>query len=381
MSAAQCNKCFLKAGHPGVTIDDDGLCNFCRFDIPDEIRQNMELAHKNYDFFEQSSPRQEAEYDCLFMYSGGKDSTYMLDKFVNEQHRRVLSYTFKIPFESKNAADNLDVIRQKIDTHYHIDTADDQIKRLMQHVFNDLRLNRPAKYLDEKLPCMTCRSFFVIRAIIFAFNANIPFIVFCADPQQIMTIESDVRRTVANFYNLIGQELTKELFGNDIEEVLFADPERLPKIIFPMIPFRHNYDPEHIVRELKEKGMYSASPLETHCTLFPLLNYYSFINHDCSFYKLNMSSQARKGDQKKSTFSITFGDNRRMLEVEDRYKAVVLDIAAGGGSKEDQLGRLRQVFSEMEFSRSESEYLVEQFMEMANIAVELGIKLKPATTN
>ncbi|CAM5515500.1 Bifunctional polymyxin resistance protein ArnA [Streptomyces alboniger] len=47
-----------------------------------------------------------------FMYSGGKDSTYMLDKFVNEYGKRTLAYTFDVPFESTHAAQNIKLARR-----------------------------------------------------------------------------------------------------------------------------------------------------------------------------------------------------------------------------------------------------------------------------
>ncbi len=379
MAMSFCKKCFLKSDHPGIQIAADGLCNLCKLDVPEELIRNFTFTEDNYQRFLHSKPRLEAPYDCLFMYSGGKDSTYMLDRFVNVDKRRVLAYTFKIPFESQHAAENIENIRDKIATEYFIDSDDANVRKLMKHVFNNVRPNRSGKYLDEKLPCMICRSLYVIRAINFAFKQRIPFIIFCADPQQIVTTESDVRQTIKTFYKVVGRPLTEEIFGAELEEILFAPEGDLPRIVFPYIAMRHSYDPEKMIAELKQKGLYRTSPLETHCSLFPLLNHYSFKNYDCSFYKLNMASQVRNADEQgsaKATFSIRFGNGEDMLATEEVYKRVVFDIAADKGSRQEQAARLQEVFDKMKFSPEAARFLSDKFLAMRDIADDLGIQLQ-----
>jgi len=377
--AVCCKKCFLGSDHPGIDLDAQGLCNLCRLEVSQDLIDNFHFTEANYREFLASKPRPQAPYDCLFMYSGGKDSTYMLDRFVNEEQRRVLAYTFKIPFESEHAAQNIENIRTRIRTDYFIDSDDDNVRKLMRHVFNGARPTRPGRYLDEKLPCMTCRSLYVIRAINYAFKRRIPFIIFCADPQQIVTTESDVQTTVRNFYRTAGRELTEEIFGQELEEILFAPAHEVPKIIFPYISMRHSYDPGRMVTELKAKGLYNSSPLETHCSLFPLLNYYSFKHYGCSFYKLNMASErrnAREPGSGKSTFSIRFERSDDMLETERDYERVVMDIATQTGDPREQRVRLENVFARMKFPPQASAFLTDKFMDMHTIAADLGIELE-----
>lgn len=378
MAVDFCKTCYLKCNHPGVHIAPDGHCNLCKLDVPPNLLKNFKFTEENYQRFLQSEPRPDAPYDCLFMYSGGKDSTYMLDQFVNVEQRRVLAYTFKIPFESEHAAANIENIREKIPTEYFIDADDDNVRKLMRHMFNNVKPAGPGKYLDEKLPCMICRSLYVIRAINFAFRQKIPFIIFCADPQQIVTTESDVRETVKTFYNVIGRPLAEEIFGTQLEDILFAPEQELPRIVFPFIAMRHAYDPQKMIAELKHKGLYRTSPLETHCSLFPLLNYYSFKHYDCSFYKLNMASQARSAAGRgsaKSTFSINFSSGPDTLATEEQYKRVVFDIAAGRGSKEEQAARLQEVFGKMQFPPEACRFLGDKFLAMRDIAADLGVQL------
>lgn len=375
-----CEICFLKQTHPGIQIHADGVCNLCRLEVPAELLANFKFTNQNYEIFKKSQPKTDVKHDCLFMYSGGKDSTYMLDRFVNEEQRRVVAYTFDVPFESEHAAENVTRIQSKIDIEYIIDSEDEKIKKMMRQIFNEMEPRQPGKYLDEKLPCMMCRTFFVLRAIIYAHQNKIPFIILCADPQQIITMESDVKAIVKSFYSAVGRELTAELFGEDLENILFADEEELPRIVFPFIEQRHSYKPEQMIRELKEKGLYMSSPLETHCTLFPLLNYYSFKNYDCSFYKLNMASEARKSeevrDPERATFGIRFSDGSNMLETEEKYKNIVFKLATDEGLPEEQRRELLDVFQQMEFTENASRYLADKFLSMRDIAEDLGIVIK-----
>ncbi len=377
--SSHCHVCSLRNTHPGVKVYEDGECNLCKLEVPEGLTDNCSYSQENYDEFLQSKPKLSVKYDCLFMYSGGKDSTYMLDRFVNEEKRRVLAYTFNVPFYSDSTAENIQIIRSKIKTDYKIDQDDAKIIKLMRHLFNHHQPNGKGKYLDEKLPCMSCRDFFVLRALVFAYRQGIPYIVFCADPQQIITIETNIKKIIKSFYARAGRELTAELFGEDLEDLLFADDETLPKIIFPFIGIRHSYDPEKIVAEIKQKGLYISSPLETHCTLFPLLNFYSFKHYNCSFYKLNMSSRAREiarnPQNKRSTFGITFNDGNNMLETEERFKQLVFELASGVNTNQDQDKRLLAVFSDMGFDNNVATYLTEQFLSMRHISDKLGIKL------
>lgn len=377
-SVSSCQVCSLKAGHPGVVLDDQGVCNLCNLDFAEDLLVNYRYTSEVFTEFQQAPPGT-GEYDCLFMYSGGKDSTYMLDKFANEYGKRVLAFTFDVPFESEHAAQNIALAREKIPATFVLDADDDNIKLMMREVFNRPAPKKPGKYLDEKLPCVSCRTFFVLRAILMAYRQKIPYIALCADPQQILTMESNVREIVRDFYKTFGERLVDTLFGGQLEELLFDDDENLPKIVFPFIAMRHEYDPDRIVEELRAKGLYQSSPMETHCTLFPLLNYYSYSNFDCMFYKLNASSHVRSvkrnASYDRNTFSIKFPRSLDLADVEDRLGKVVKEIAAGEGDRDEQERSLVDLFQRMDASEDAARFVARSFLDMRSVAADLGIRL------
>jgi hypothetical protein len=373
-----CRVCALREGHPGVILGRDEVCSLCRLDLAGDLLENFAYTQRVYDEFAASGPNPHGDYDCLFMYSGGKDSTYMLDRFVGDHGKRVLAYTFDVPFESNHAARNIELAQQKIPATYLMDSDDDHIKMVMREAFKRPAA-KPGKYLDEKLPCISCRTFFVIRAILHAFRERIPYIALCADPQQILTMESDSREVVRGFYRTFGARLAGTVFAGEAEKVLFAEEKDLPKIVFPFISMRYDYDPDRIVAELKAKGLYESSPLETHCTLFPLLNYYSFKNWDCMFYKLNASSQRRSTRRNKnydrSTFSIRFPHAEDLPQIEERMGKVVLDIAQGDGDSQRHRGELVELFRRLGATDDAAAFVVQGFLDMRATAADLGITL------
>lgn len=107
MSDDMCMNCVLTTAVPGVTIGDDDVCNVCReyeahgsaydayFKTPDDWTTLLEQTH-----------RPDAEHDVMLMYSGGKDSTYVLYRLV-EQGCRVLALTFDNGYIPKGCFDNI----------------------------------------------------------------------------------------------------------------------------------------------------------------------------------------------------------------------------------------------------------------------------------
>ncbi|XVS67694.1 OzmP [Actinosynnema sp. CA-299493] len=373
-----CRICTLRDGHPGITLDDDGVCNLCTLESADELLKNFRYTKEVFERFDAAEPRRDGGYDCLLMYSGGKDSTYVLDRFVNEQGLKVLAYTFDVPFESAQAADNVRRVRGLIDADFVLDSDHTGIKSVMREVFTSTP-GKPGRYLDEKLPCVSCRTFFVIRAILCAVRHDIPYIVLCADPQQTLTMESDVREVVRGFYRTFGRALADRLFGGELEDVLFADEDALPRIVFPFVGTRYAYDPDRMIAELKAKGLYDSSPLETHCTLYPLLNLYSLRHFDCAFYKLNAASRLRavrrNEDYDRSTYSLRFSGTADLPDVERRLKAIVLDIASGETAPGRHEEELVDIFRELHGDDVAARSVARSFLRLRETAAELDIAL------
>ncbi len=79
-----CASCGIPSNHPDVQFNSQGVCSLCI--AYDKFRDQAQRYFKTPADFEalveQLKSRRTGTYDCLALFSGGKDSTYMLYKLV-----------------------------------------------------------------------------------------------------------------------------------------------------------------------------------------------------------------------------------------------------------------------------------------------------------
>ena len=109
-----CVDCGLASNYPGTTFNEQGRCNQCQ--AYEQYRQKVEPYFKGIDELETlfSSYRQQkrGEYDCIVLFSGGKDSTYVLGRLA-DMNLKVLAYTLDNGYISEEAKNN---IRRVVET-------------------------------------------------------------------------------------------------------------------------------------------------------------------------------------------------------------------------------------------------------------------------
>jgi amino acid adenylation domain-containing protein/non-ribosomal peptide synthase protein (TIGR01720 family) len=83
--ADYCARCGLASNFPGVSYDEAGVCNFCR--AYDGYKDKAEAYFKTPSEFGALAAQMKAartgDYDCVVLFSGGKDSAYMLYQVVS----------------------------------------------------------------------------------------------------------------------------------------------------------------------------------------------------------------------------------------------------------------------------------------------------------
>ena len=116
-----CTVCILPDTVPGVTFNAQGVCNLCEAAArarPEPVRPAAAdpqavaaalVARGRHD-----------RYDCLCLYSGGKDSTYMLYVLARELKLRVLALTLDNWFISPQTHTNIRTTLQRLESVDHI---------------------------------------------------------------------------------------------------------------------------------------------------------------------------------------------------------------------------------------------------------------------
>ncbi len=116
-----CTVCILPDTVPGVTFNAQGVCNLCEAAArarPEPVRPAAAgpqavaaalVARGRHD-----------RYDCLCLYSGGKDSTYMLYVLAKELKLRVLALTLDNWFISPQTHNNIRTTLQRLESVDHI---------------------------------------------------------------------------------------------------------------------------------------------------------------------------------------------------------------------------------------------------------------------
>lgn len=316
MKKILCKKCGISSSHPGITIGADNLCSICSGQNMAEAVKINRNSIKDYMEFLEWQNTQGGSYDCLLMYSGGKDSTYLLYKYLGR--KKLIAFTFNNPFESKTAVENMEEARKKL--HFeHISYAPDinMFYKVMKAAFLNQKAWTEKGKAAEKTPCTVCTLLMVMSACIFAYRMQIPYVIYGADPKQIDGgLRGGIKAAVHFLYDMAGQEIIDEFFGQEIlNEMLDEDNHKVPKIIYPYI-MEEKYEPEKLMEILSELGVYKGTPETTHCSMYPLLCYYSYKKYGCNFYAHEIAQAVRSGYLKRE----------QAIAIDKDYKKIFLEI-------------------------------------------------------
>lgn len=110
-SPSRCRRCVLTEASPGVRLDAEGTCSVCH--QYDSYREHIDRYWADPSelrkLVEQARATRRGDHDCLLLFSGGKDSTYVLHRLV-ALGLRVHTFTFDNGFISKHAFENIERI-------------------------------------------------------------------------------------------------------------------------------------------------------------------------------------------------------------------------------------------------------------------------------
>lgn len=299
--SGRCLKCVRSANRPDVHIDASGLCRLCReyeAYLDKHEAERVEWEEFVYTLREKYS-KSPSRYHCMALFSGGKDSTYMLHLLSQIPNFRVVAVTIDHWFNSPETEKN---IRQVL-------------KRLPVDHINF----RPAWYIAEELYkklvvntgelCLACEGFLTTEIYRLAVEMQIPCMAWGLSVQQFRTppnwlVETDLKywnkmhkRFILSLGHALG--LKSELYRKFEERYVpdFADRERmLPDLLFPYIAL--GYDPsevEQAVTKIGWKRPNDVSGISSNCYANHLHMYFKQKIYSTESLEDYLSNRVRKG--------------------------------------------------------------------------------------
>lgn len=121
---AYCTKCGLPTNYPGANLDSNGICSICH--EYEHYQDSVEKYFKNLDDLKNIIKKVRGSQDkvkCMLLYSGGKDSSYVLYKLV-ELGLDVTAFTFDNGYMSDAAFKNIKRVTYQLNVEsiiYRID--------------------------------------------------------------------------------------------------------------------------------------------------------------------------------------------------------------------------------------------------------------------
>jgi hypothetical protein len=106
----RCSSCILTTNLPGIDLDEDGVCRYCREaksgQSYDQGLQQQKLRKRFETVISRLKGR--GKYDCLVPLSGGKESSYILWILVQNYNMKPLAFNFSNGFQHPDAIRNIE---------------------------------------------------------------------------------------------------------------------------------------------------------------------------------------------------------------------------------------------------------------------------------
>jgi hypothetical protein len=217
-----CNRCIMPNTAPMISLDDDGVCNYCRNHQAVTFKGEKPLIS-----ILKESGNGRNKYDCMVNISGGRDSAYTLLSLVKDYHLRVLAVNYANPFTDEQAKRNIknivrilgvDFIQFKLKNHIHERILRNNILALFKH---------PSPAMVPAM-CIGCKIIWPemlkiarknqIKCIV---NGGNPY-EYTSFKRELLGVSMNANLKKAYFANIAG------LFRESLKNLSYLNPRYLP---------------------------------------------------------------------------------------------------------------------------------------------------------
>ncbi|MBN2517353.1 MAG: N-acetyl sugar amidotransferase [Candidatus Altiarchaeota archaeon] len=183
-----CKRCVTPDTRPRVVLDEEGVCNACRY--AEKKRKGIDWKAREKEFkelVEEYRSDNPMRYDCVVPGSGGKDSIYVAHRIKHDYGMNPLLVTYPSAMYTTSGRNNTEIFRTKLGSDHITFTPNAELDRKLMTKFFEL-------YGDPYLPWSRAVHTIPVKVAI-AFR--IPLVVYGENPAEYggpelshMTVES-----------------------------------------------------------------------------------------------------------------------------------------------------------------------------------------------
>lgn len=316
--SSRCERCAISAKIEELVA---GICQSCREQSARKpSKQDSQNLFSEFDWFlENQTQRTTGHYDAIALFSGGKDSTYMIQRLKTEYPKlKILALTVDNTFMSPVAMANVDRAVKKLGIeHLVLRPSRAMMRKIYSQAF--LSLNSTLNTAIHKGCSGTVDQFdgdFLHdtgRRIAKLYGA--PLVLSGLSPDQVESImglktfchpeEEDAKPR----RDVVGLPLSKILTPQEVEAWWWngAEGETPPRMVYPFYVWR--LTESEIKATIKEKGLLQSSnhsPLLTNSRLVPLMSAVDFAQLGYSSFEREFARNIREGSSDLASWRNTF---------------------------------------------------------------------------
>ncbi|MBC8184864.1 hypothetical protein H8E88_27550 [candidate division KSB1 bacterium] len=299
----RCTNCVLPETFPGITFNDDGVCNSClAFKGQEHLQQTKQRYEQKFEDLVNEYKNQ-SSYDCLMAYSGGKDSTFTLTVLKEKYGLNILAITFDNGFISPVALRNIGKVVENLDVdHIIMKPRFDILKKIFIESGNNGLYSQKTLARASTI-CTTCVGLVKFISLKIALEKQIPFItygwspgqtpisasIFKNNPTMLKQMQESIQKPLQN---IVGKKINNYFLDrND-----FENNNNFPYNISPLAFLE--YDEATIYKRIKELGWQSPGDTganSTNCLLNALGNVIHKERYGFHPYASELSKLVREG--------------------------------------------------------------------------------------
>ncbi|MEC3978046.1 hypothetical protein [Amycolatopsis sp. H20-H5] len=290
-----CVRCVLPENFPGTHVDADGVCEYCRTEVErvDTSRDEVDTALAEG----LAKTAGVADYDCVLLFSGGKDSSLSLIQLVKEHGLRVLALTLDNGFLSQVTAANMSSVLDSVGADHIVVRPQ---KRVMHGVYRSALTSSfgPETVKYSTAACGSCIGMVFAAGMRTAASYGVPLLAGGWTPGQLTTSAfvpaSFLREVIGR--NLDPVRATTPALNDDLDAWTRDSGELPTGLVNPL--YATDYTEAGALKILEKHGWHAPRDTDS-CSTNCRLNGLLIIDHISKFgyhpYVYEMAHHVRIG--------------------------------------------------------------------------------------